>query len=283
MSVIRQYAIVPLLGIALLIATVAGPNVSFDRTSVSTNMQLIAASSTNCEIYYPQELVPWFCTIKTPSVALKFDGAESVACVWRIRWGDSTRPEDVTFSYPNQVTASHTYQSPGTYDVIGTYESGGCASAAGDLSFKYLVSYIPDTKPVGPLSEDSSAIPCAPGTDDLGVHPGYVKGKKVSIRLCAVESLPSTGDESTPSSKYYVPGADGKAIVNSRVSGAVAAMVAGILFEDPAVNKSLYCGPCIRKKPSATSSFRTYAHQKYLYDNWKKTGKNGPCGEARIF
>jgi len=62
------------------------------------------------------------------------------------------------------------------------------------------------------LYKSSVDISCANGTKDLGVQDGYHDGQKVEIRVCGVESVPETGDLST------VKGADGKLIVNSRLS-----------------------------------------------------------------
>jgi hypothetical protein len=92
---------------------------------------------------------------------------------------------------------------------------------------------------------------CAVGTDDLGLHDGYVGGRRAQIRLCALPGLLSTGQESRPGSPYYIAGANGRAIVNARVSRAwrdlaSAAKAAGVPL-------------------SASSSFRTMKHQQALY------------------
>lgn len=75
------------------------------------------------------------------------------------------------------------------------------------------------TTPVGDVFADSTDVPCAPGTTDAGITEGWHKttsGKtSVKIKLCTVGSLPSSGQED-----------GGRARVNSRVSGAVVAMVA---------------------------------------------------------
>jgi hypothetical protein len=92
--------------------------------------------------------------------------------------------------------------------------------------------------------------PCAPGTTDLNVHDGYSDGLPIRIRLCALPNLPSSSAESNAGSEYYVPGADGKAIVGTNVSEhfyklVEAAKAAGIPM-------------------SATSTFRTMKHQEEL-------------------
>ncbi|HEY9416361.1 MAG TPA: M15 family metallopeptidase [Pseudonocardia sp.] len=93
-------------------------------------------------------------------------------------------------------------------------------------------AFDPDTAPaieVASVFSGSASVPCAAGTTDLGVHDGYHSGIKIPIRLCAVPDLPSTATESNRSSGYYVKsataGANGHAIVNSRISGAALAMV----------------------------------------------------------
>ncbi len=104
---------------------------------------------------------------------------------------------------------------------------------------------------VGDPFETSVDVDCAEGTTDLGVFDGYVDGSVVQHRLCAVSNLSSGSSESTPGSEYYIDGAEGKAIVNSRVSGAVYAMVEAASQDGSPL--------------SATSSFRTMAHQQQLY------------------
>ena len=98
------------------------------------------------------------------------------------------------------------------------------------------------------LYSSSNDVKCAAGTNDLGVQDGYTNGQKVEIRICAIPNLPSTGEESNGG--YGVVGANGDAVVNSRVSGAVLAMV-------DAANKD-------GVKLTANSSFRTMAHQEAL-------------------
>jgi LAS superfamily LD-carboxypeptidase LdcB len=71
----------------------------------------------------------------------------------------------------------------------------------------------------------------------------------VKIRICAVSNLPSTSEESNGG--YGIVGADGKAVVNSRVSGAVYAMVAAAAQDGVTL--------------TASSGFRTMAHQQALY------------------
>ncbi|MEW1641915.1 D-alanyl-D-alanine carboxypeptidase family protein [Streptomyces sp. NPDC091219] len=125
------------------------------------------------------------------------------------------------------------YRDPGHVAVWASRTSGGGTS----------------TTPIAPLYNDSRNVPCASGTRDLGVADGYHNSARVLIRLCAVTGLRSTSDESG-NTNYRVPGANGEAVVNSRVSGAVAAM----LRSAKASGLTL----------SASSAFRTMAHQQAL-------------------
>ncbi len=62
------------------------------------------------------------------------------------------------------------------------------------------------------LYDPSEDIACADGTKDIGVQDGYTDGKKVKVRVCALKDVAETGDTSP------LPGADGKLLVNSRLS-----------------------------------------------------------------
>ncbi len=97
------------------------------------------------------------------------------------------------------------------------------------------------------LKSDSTSVSCAPGTKDLGVADGYSSGNKVPIRVCAVESVPETGDLSD------VPGAGGKLVVNSRVSGIIVKMV------DDAKAAGI-------SSITAAEGFRSMARQTYLFN-----------------
>ena len=103
---------------------------------------------------------------------------------------------------------------------------------------------------VGNIFADSTSVACAPGTIDVGIQDGYHGGTLTKIRLCALTNLTSSSAESTPGSAYYIKNANGLALVNSRVSAAVFAMV------NDAKNSHI--------SVSANSSFRTMAHQKAL-------------------
>lgn len=98
------------------------------------------------------------------------------------------------------------------------------------------------------IYDSSTSVACAPGTNDLGTQDGYYQGRKVPIKACAIPGLPSGGEESNGG--YGVSGANGLAIVNSRVSGAVLAMVQAAKKDGVSL--------------AANSSFRTMAHQEAL-------------------
>lgn len=75
------------------------------------------------------------------------------------------------------------------------------------------------------LQSSSEDIACAAGTTDVGIQDGNVNGNIVKVRLCAIPDLPSSDAESNPNSNYYIEGAAGLALVNSRASGTVLEMV----------------------------------------------------------
>lgn len=107
-------------------------------------------------------------------------------------------------------------------------------------------------QPIPNVYADSSNVSCYRGTRNLGVHDGYSQGTRIRVRLCAVPGFKSSSEESTPGSRYYIPSADGDAVVNSRVSGPFSA---------------LYQLARSQRVPmSASSTFRTMAHQKALCD-----------------
>ncbi len=62
------------------------------------------------------------------------------------------------------------------------------------------------------LNDPSDKIACAEGSRDIGVQDGYHGGQKVKVRVCALDNVPETGDLSP------LPGANGKLLVNSRLS-----------------------------------------------------------------
>jgi hypothetical protein len=95
------------------------------------------------------------------------------------------------------------------------------------------------------IFQDSTGIPCAPGSIQVGKNTGYHNGQPVPIMLCAVPDIPSSSQESNGG--YGITGANGAALVNSRVSAN---------FVDLAKKAKAAGHPL-----SATSSFRTMQHQ----------------------
>jgi hypothetical protein len=91
------------------------------------------------------------------------------------------------------------------------------------------------------VREPSANIECAQGTKDLGIKDGYTQGKLVKIRLCEVSNI-------AQSSGYG--SSNGKASVNSRVSGAFYAMAKAAAKDGVDV--------------SALSSFRLMSEQETL-------------------
>lgn len=112
---------------------------------------------------------------------------------------------------------------------------------------------------VGNPYESSVSVACAEGTNDLGIHTGYTSGSPVQHRLCAVPNLPSGSSESTPGGAYYIQGANGHAIINSRLSGALLTMV----------NDAQSAGITL----TAASSFRTMPHQESLWNQFGRDPK----------
>lgn len=100
------------------------------------------------------------------------------------------------------------------------------------------------------LFKDSTDIACAEGSKDVGVHTAYHAGNSYKIRLCALEDMPSTSEDSTPGNSFYIEGADGKALVNSRVSQNFVNLVKAAKADNIPMK--------------ANSSFRSMEHQTQL-------------------
>jgi hypothetical protein len=95
---------------------------------------------------------------------------------------------------------------------------------------------------VGDPYTDSSDVPCAEGTTEVGQEEGWISGESFPITLCSLPNLPSSGSTD-----------NGYARVNSRVSGAWFNLVNDAAEEG--INFS------------AVSSFRTMAHQQSLWNS----------------
>lgn len=126
----------------------------------------------------------------------------------------------------------------------------GRATKATMAKLKVKRSRACGTRVNGDIHRGSAGVKCAKGTRNLGVHSGYAKGKRIKIRLCAIPGFRSSSGESTKGSSYYVKGAKGDVVVNSRVSGSVLGIY----------RTARNSGRTLR----ANSSFRTMAHQKAL-------------------
>lgn len=99
---------------------------------------------------------------------------------------------------------------------------------------------------------------CAEGSEKVGnLHEAYENNSRISITLCAINELPvndftsgQEGSESTLNTLYYIPGANGRALVDASVSGKVVTMVR--TAKANGVNLVAF------------SSFRTHEHQQAL-------------------
>lgn len=100
------------------------------------------------------------------------------------------------------------------------------------------------------IYDDSTGIACAAGTTDVGVEQGYVSGREVNIRLC---SIPNTIDYG------YDTKGKGPIRVNSRVSGAVLAMI-NAFIASPAnrFGATLHVSDSFRSMPGQTAAFAQY-------------------------
>jgi hypothetical protein len=130
---------------------------------------------------------------------------------------------------------------------IGFSNSSGGQSSGGNPTTE-----APTTIDLETLYLPSADVACADGTRDLGVHDGYKRGNKISIRLCAIDQISS---ETVPDNT--VPNQNGKLAVNSRMSAvylkvAQDALAAGIT-------------------PAASEGYRTMARQEYFW-NCYQTG-----------
>lgn len=131
----------------------------------------------------------------------------------------------------------------------------------------------PTTIDTTALYQDSTAIACDSRTVPLGQQEvtwlRNEAGKQTfKINICGIKEIPSHGKESTPGNGYYVAGANGMSIVNSRVSKAYADLAAAA----KAANVKLSSG----------STFRKMAHQNDLYiANGKDSSLAAPPGKSR--
>ncbi len=107
-----------------------------------------------------------------------------------------------------------------------------------------------DSIDLNELFDSSTNVACNANTNDIGNHDGYRQGNRVEVKLCALPNLTSSSQESTNGNRHSITGAGGKALVNSRVSGVAYQMIEAMKADG--------------LNPSATSTFRTHAHQQEL-------------------
>ena len=170
--------------------------------------------------------------------------------------GECGDPNDMSEPNKTKYTMFHYYNiDGGINDDMG--DDGGSGSSTPGSTASSTID-------MAHLFDSSVSVNCASGTKDLGIQDGYHEGKKVKIRTCAIPNLSSTGGESDSTSSYFIRNSDGKAIVNSRVSGAVYNMVTSA--KGDGVNLS------------AGSSFRSMAHQQYLWNKNPDPARVAPPG-----
>lgn len=105
---------------------------------------------------------------------------------------------------------------------------------------------------IGDPYSDTTEVPCAPGTKDIGLQDAYVNGTMFKSRMCSLTNFPSIGQADNPGGGFSTPGAEGFAIVNSRVSGAWYKLI-----EDAKASGINF---------TAISSFRSMPHQQALWN-----------------
>jgi hypothetical protein len=133
------------------------------------------------------------------------------------------------------------------------YEGG--EQSCGEIGFGSTTATAPVNQGqiVGDPYTDGVDVPCAEGTNNRGTTTGYINGRSFNIRLCSLPNLPSSGQSDNPGGQFSTPGANGYAIVNSRVSGAWFNLV----------NDAKAAGINLQ----ATSTFRSMNHQSSLCNN----------------
>lgn len=148
----------------------------------------------------------------------------------------SSKPEGVPFNLPSNT-------NPCKREVVMS-KVGTCYFDAEDsCSFQDASTGTP-----GSITDDSSATPCYAGSDDLGVRDdAYTEGRQIRIRLCAINGMTSSSEESQPGG---IPNANGRALASSISSEAWVKLVK--LAQEQGVPLS------------ASSTFRTMEHQQRL-------------------
>jgi peptidoglycan hydrolase-like protein with peptidoglycan-binding domain len=152
--------------------------------------------------------------------------------------GPNTKSKIISYQQANGLVADG-MAGPATMTKMGIARTASCGTGGSGTGI------------IGDIYQPSNNIACPSGTTNLGTaQKAYSQGASISTRLCAIPGFKSTSSESTPGNTWYVSGANGNVIVTSRVAGAVLGMY----------NKAKSQGLTV----SATSSFRTMAHQQAL-------------------
>lgn len=149
---------------------------------------------------------------------------------------ETAQPEGVPFILPSTTNPC---QRERTLSVVTTCY----LDAADSCSFQDASTGVP-----GSITDDSSATPCYEGSEDLGVRDdAYTEGRQIRIRLCAINGMNSSSEESQPGG---IPNANGRALASSISSEAWVKLVK--LAKDQGIPLS------------ASSTFRTMEHQQRL-------------------
>ena len=144
----------------------------------------------------------------------------------------------------------------GSQSISGSYSNMDNCGGSGQMSGA-------SDQPILPLDQESESISCDPRTRDVGVYEGHLKGKTLKVRLCAIDSIKSNSGESVGG--FGIDGGNGAILVNSRVSGAYAALAARA--EERGISLS------------AASSFRSFEHQQSLFSR-HSCRSNGGCSHS---
>jgi hypothetical protein len=136
-------------------------------------------------------------------------------------------------------------------------DSTGCTNSGGGGESSSASEQPTTTVNQDEVFQDSSKVDCAPSTRDLGIQDGYAEGKVVKIRICAVPTIKSSGQESNGG--YGVTGANGDLVVNSRISASAYAL--GLAAQQPTNQTDSNGVQGLGTTLRATSGFRTNANQ----------------------
>ncbi len=129
--------------------------------------------------------------------------------------------EDDCVSRDDKFRAMRMYCVDSSIDTdMNDGESPSCSpEVQGDSSSDPASDVAAEDIDIATLYDDSSSIACAEGTSDVGVvDDAYHSGNKFKARLCSIDGVTFTGETA-------IPGTNGKAVINSRVSAAVVKML----------------------------------------------------------